>query len=266
MTPLLVHGVIQAATAAEAITNAEVTVLCVSSYAAAHEIIEHTKRSTELSGAVFVNLTTGTPEDARHCRDTIQALGADYLDGAIIAYPQDIGLPETMVLYSGAVDMWAKNAATLCLLGAASYHLGDEIGGANALDAAMSGAFYCVALGGFVEGAGYAAAEQVAPELLIPAFDVLVTLLARTARQVVEAIRTGHHESDQATLYAYEEGCRHWRDALLEGGQHASLITALVGSLHRATAAGHGDLGISAQIKTSGLAATAGPSEPGGKV
>jgi 3-hydroxyisobutyrate dehydrogenase-like beta-hydroxyacid dehydrogenase len=50
-----------------------------------------------LASRMLVELSTGTPQDARDAEAWARERGADYLDGAIIATPSQIGRPDTPI-------------------------------------------------------------------------------------------------------------------------------------------------------------------------
>ena len=81
-----------------------------------------------------MQLTTGTPDDARQMQSWAQPLGIEYLDGAIISYPVDIGKPQSIVLYSGPEDLFNRIKPLLLAFGDNAMFVGKEIGNASAQD------------------------------------------------------------------------------------------------------------------------------------
>lgn len=55
-----------------------------------------------LAGRTILNVTSGTPDDARAMHLWTQGLGMRYLDGAILAYPEQIGTEAARILVAGA--------------------------------------------------------------------------------------------------------------------------------------------------------------------
>lgn len=70
---------------ADAIAASPLLIVCVLDYDAARHILEPMRE--KLSGKVVVNLTTGTPEEARTMGTWMRTQGAEYLDGGIMAVP-----------------------------------------------------------------------------------------------------------------------------------------------------------------------------------
>jgi 3-hydroxyisobutyrate dehydrogenase-like beta-hydroxyacid dehydrogenase len=55
-----------------------------------------------LSGCSVIQLSTGTPSEARQIDAWLTAQGSDYLDGSIDPYPDAIGAAEAQLLFSGS--------------------------------------------------------------------------------------------------------------------------------------------------------------------
>ncbi len=137
---LVAEGAIPAATVAEAAAASPLVVVCVSNYEAVHEILG--SLGGALSGRVLVNLTTGTPEQARTTAARAQEHGADYLDGVIHAGPAQVGTPAAMFLHSGAPCAFETHEATLNVLGGSITHVGTDAGLACLYDMALLGLWY----------------------------------------------------------------------------------------------------------------------------
>src|SRR5688572_15625198 len=91
---LVAKGARRAATVAEAVLASPVVVVCVLDYDVVREILA--PAGGALSGRAIVNLTNGTPQQARETAKWIAAQGADYLDGGIMATPPMIGEPHAL--------------------------------------------------------------------------------------------------------------------------------------------------------------------------
>lgn len=95
--PLVARGAIRAATVADAVSASPVAIVCVLDYPAAREVLA--AAGDALAGRTVVNLTNGTPKDARDMAAWVAGKGARYLDGGIMAVPAMIGGPGSLVLY-----------------------------------------------------------------------------------------------------------------------------------------------------------------------
>ena len=144
-----------------AVTSSRLLILCVRDYASARASLE--PEVGVLAGRSIVNLTTGTPDEARATADWASANGIPYLDGGIMAIPPMIGTPEAMLLYSGASVVYEAHRDALELLGSAHY-MGEDAGMAALHDLALLAAMYAMFAGGYqayamVGSAGVKAAD-----------------------------------------------------------------------------------------------------------
>ena len=88
-----------------------------------------------------MDLTSGTPQDARDTAASVTRLGADNVDGAVLAVPPAIGGPDAMLLYSGSRRAFEAHQPTLSRLGTSTY-LGSDTGLAALYDLALLLAFH----------------------------------------------------------------------------------------------------------------------------
>lgn len=259
LEPLIERGVTGVPSASDAVTASSLVIACLTSYDDALEVLDRDTTPGDWPGRALINLATGTPQDAERLQRWAVDRGASYLDGTIQAYPQDIGKPESVVVYSGSADVWARHEPTLCTLAGASSYVSTDVVAANVVDVAVIGAFYTIALGAFVEAAAYADACGVGVDGLLDSADRAIELLRRSVHEGATAIASRRYETDQATLGIYAEASRSFLKAMTDAGQRASLMDAQLSNLERAEAAGHGALGLFALFDTT--AATSGAAE-----
>lgn len=69
----------------------------------------------------MVNLTSGTPQQARAMAARLEAAGAAYLDAAAMSGTERIGQPDALFVYSGDHDAFVAAEPTLQVLGRAEY-------------------------------------------------------------------------------------------------------------------------------------------------
>ena len=91
---------------------------------------------------MVVQLSTGTPQEARAFESWFTSLGADYLDGALLCYPEDIGTPGATIVYSGRRSVFDQCEALLTSLGEDIRFVGEKVGSAAALDLAGLSSLY----------------------------------------------------------------------------------------------------------------------------
>jgi 3-hydroxyisobutyrate dehydrogenase-like beta-hydroxyacid dehydrogenase len=135
----------------EAVGNAEIVVVNINNYESTNQLVRQPAIESALRGKVLVQLSSGTPDEAREMESWARPRGIDYLDGAIMNYPVDIGTPEGTVLYSGPDELFNRVKPVLLAFGDNAMFVGKEIGQASATDVAGL-SFAMGALLGFLHG------------------------------------------------------------------------------------------------------------------
>ncbi|NBE50005.1 NAD(P)-dependent oxidoreductase [Streptomyces boluensis] len=230
----------------DAVRSSRLAVACTSTYDA---MLASLDAVTDWWGVTLVNVGSGSPEGAAKAEHWVNARGANYLDGAVLCYPQQIGTPDGFILFSGSPSVWEANRPALMALGDASCHVSDRVGGANVLDAAIVASFYVSALSAYVEAATYARSQGVSAEALRMVSISALDTLRQTTEEAAAAIDSGNHDTDQATLEVYAEGARTALASIQAAGHRSRLLEAAVENLTAAEAAGLGSLGFYAQTK-----------------
>lgn len=156
--PLLSRGALSAASPLEAVRAGEVIIVCVHDYAASDAILRTPAIASALDGKLLVQLSTGSPAEARGAADWVRAHGGRYLDGAIQAAPGQMGRPDTPILLSGEEQVWIQHRSLLGALGGGWTWLGEDAGLAAAMDMATLSYIYGSMIG-FLHGARIAESE-----------------------------------------------------------------------------------------------------------
>ena len=172
-------------------------IICVLDYDAARHILEPMRE--KLSGKVVVNLTTGTPEEARTMGTWIRNHGAEYLDGGIMAVPSLIATPHAVILYSGSQTAYETYKQVLERLGT-SHYLGSDPALAPLNDLALLSGMYGM-FGGFIHAVALAGSEGTKAEdftttLLMPFLQAMISTMPEMAKQ----IDTGDYSAKDASL------------------------------------------------------------------
>lgn len=243
---LVAKGAVHAATVADAVAASKLVVVCLLNYDTVYEVLGTS--GDALSGRVLVNLTNGTPAQAREMAKWAADHGADYLDGGIMAIPPMIGQPEALLLYSGSKDAFDGHQREFESLGTGKY-LGSDAGLAALYDLALlsgmwgmfAGALHAVAVVGTEK---VEAREFMA--LLIPWINAMMGGLSSLAEQV----DTGDYTKDvvsnlgmQAVAYVN----------LIEASKAQGVSTELIAPMHdlmnRGVAAGYGAADLSSLVE-----------------
>jgi 3-hydroxyisobutyrate dehydrogenase-like beta-hydroxyacid dehydrogenase len=91
----------------DAVAQADAVIVNVNNYNTTLQLLRHPEIESALRDKTIVQLTTATPDDAREMESWARPHGIEYLDGAIMGFPIDMGKPQGTVVYSGS-----KNCST----------------------------------------------------------------------------------------------------------------------------------------------------------
>lgn len=246
--PLVKLGATPAASAAAAMRASRIVVMCVHDYAAVDEILQGDGAQAALDGRLLLQLTTGSPQDARNAQDRSAALGAAYLDGAIQVAPEQMGQPDTTILVSGARAAFERGREVLAVFGGNIVYLGDKPGAAATMDMATLSYVYGAVLG-FVHGARVTEAEG----LSLKAYGDIVAAMSPSYGQFLRhqaaVIDSGDFTVSQSPLSISFEATQRLERIARESGLDAQ-VPALAARLFRqAQDAGHGREELAALIK-----------------
>jgi hypothetical protein len=178
---------------ASAAAASGLVVVCVLDYKVSDSLIHTPEVSKKLKGKVILQLSTGTPQDARGGEAWAKANGVDYLDGAIMGYPKDIGTPAGTILYSGPQQVFDRYSSLLLSLGGNPVFVGESIGHASTLDSSLLSAYYGAVLG-FLHGAAICDSEDFPIEGYTSTMISLLPLLADTMKTCAEMIVRGNYK------------------------------------------------------------------------
>ena len=137
LAPLTALGARAAISVTDAVTAADIVIVNVNDYATADDILMSDAVSQALRGKLLVQLTSGSPRQARDTAAWASKHGIHYLDGAIMATPDLIGGPQSTILYAGDVASFEQHKEVLFSLGSNGVHVGTDAGLASALDSAL---------------------------------------------------------------------------------------------------------------------------------
>ncbi|WP_420000138.1 NAD(P)-dependent oxidoreductase [Streptomyces boninensis] len=244
--PLAAEGAETAASPAAAIAASPLVVVCLPDYATVRKLIE--PASAGLRGRTLVNLTSGTPDEARELAAETARYGAAYLDGAAMSGTRLVGSPEALFVMSGSEAAAAEHRGTLAGLGNV-VQLGAEPGLASVYDTALFGLAWG-ALAGFHHATALAAAAGVAPEefaaVAADHMPFVTSLMAEHGRQLAER----RYPDDDGTVAVHAAAMEHLADGSRQAGLRTDVPELALRLLARAAAAGHGADGIASVGET----------------
>ncbi|WP_040407684.1 NAD(P)-dependent oxidoreductase [Amycolatopsis nigrescens] len=244
--PLAAKGATVAATPAEAIAVNRLVVVCLLDYQSVYDVL-----GADLGpsfGRVLVNLTSGTPAQAREFAAWAAERGADYLDGGIMAVPPMIGSPSSFLLYSGSHGAFEDYRAVLDNFGESRY-LGADAGKAAVYDFALLSGMYGMFMG-ILHSFALIHAEGIEVQSFAPMLNRWLSGMAEFTSGAAEQIDKGDYSLNvvsslgmQATAY----------DELLEfasdQGISPELLAPLGPLMARRVADGHGHENVTGVIE-----------------
>ncbi|WP_081683083.1 NAD(P)-dependent oxidoreductase [Marmoricola sp. URHB0036] len=232
-------GAVAVSSAREALTSTPLAILCISSTEDVRALLDVVD-SAELGATTVLNTTSGTPEDGRALGEWAHAKDVRYLDAAIAAYPEHLGTAEARFLVAGDEDVWKAHQDAVLGLAGGSLHVGTDFGAANAIDCAMTGAFYITTLTAFVEAARFTTAFGVSHEILSDLTSYSLSVMDGQLKLILDRLRDQEFATDQATLAVYADAAAAFAAGLNQHGK-APMIQATSEVLRRGVDAGLGD-------------------------
>jgi 3-hydroxyisobutyrate dehydrogenase-like beta-hydroxyacid dehydrogenase len=144
----------------DAVTGSDIVIVNVNDYATSDLLLKSEEVAHALRGKLLVQLTSGSPRQARDTAAWAAEHAIRYLDGAIMATPDLVGGPLCTILYAGDADAFEQHKVELSTLGSNGVHVGADAGHAAALDSALLMVMWG-ALFGTLQGVAICKAEEL---------------------------------------------------------------------------------------------------------
>jgi len=158
--PLAALGATAVGSLSQAMTSAPVIILCVSDHQASASLFERDEFASALSGKLLVQLSTCTATESRALASRAETLGAAYLDGSIMGYPETVRKQACTILYSGPQQLFESYKALLQDVGGAAQLVAEAVGAAPTFDKAIY-SYHYGSLMAFMHGAALCAAAGI---------------------------------------------------------------------------------------------------------
>lgn len=229
-----------AASLEEAVRESGVVILILSNYTIAQQLLQAPGVVAALPGKVLVQLTTGTPQEARHMESWANGLGIAYLDGAIMSYPSGIGQPQCTIFYSGSKEVFDRIRPVLMLLGGNTTYVGSSVGHASALDIAGL-SFVLGAMFGFVSGHIVCEEEGISGKAFVESVRNLLPAVEGILAGVSDTIQSRGYAGYEATIDAWSVGPRELIEWCDERGIRHDVASAQQNLFDEAIKRGHGE-------------------------
>lgn len=246
--PLVAEGATLAATPEAAVAASDVVVICVHDYSASEAILKTSLVEAVLAGRTLIQLTTGSPKDARSSETWAKSHGARYLDGGIQAAPEQMGEAGTTILLSGDKTAFRDCEALLKRFAGNLAYLGEEAGRASAMDLAALSYGYGSFLG-FFHGALIAEAEGIALDRYGEIIRDVAPALGEFLRHEGTVLQSGDFTVSQSPLKISIEATERMLATAEEAGISPRFPAYVVPYFRQAAAEGLGDEELAALIK-----------------
>jgi 3-hydroxyisobutyrate dehydrogenase-like beta-hydroxyacid dehydrogenase len=242
LAPLVALGARAATSVLDAVTATDITVVNVNGYATADTLLRQEGVAQVLGGKLLVQLTSGSPKQARDTAAWAAKHGIRYLDGAIMATPDLIGGPQCTILYAGDVDAFDQYNAALLTLGANGVHVGADSGLAAALDSALLMVMWG-ALFGTLQGVAICKAEELNLSAYASYLAPFLQAMNGWSMDIVKRVDEGRVSGDAetvATLDTHYGAFRCLMELCKDRHIHRGLPEAMEPIFRAALHAGHG--------------------------
>ncbi|GLI79188.1 hypothetical protein PoHVEF18_007516 [Penicillium ochrochloron] len=241
--PLLDRGANLAQTAVDGINASDLIIICLLDNAAVQTTVADAL--DQLQGKTIVNLTNGTPDQARKLSDLIVGHGARYIHGGIMATPSMIGSPHALVLYSGLQQAFKAYEPDLLVLAKCAF-LSEDAGAASLHDLALLSGMYGL-FSGFLHATALVRSSTTAvkfTDLLVPWLGAMTEYTKGMAKQIDE----GKYASEGSNIAMQLVAIQNIIDTSAAQQVSADFIRPMKHLMEKAVAAGHSGDDISALI------------------
>jgi 3-hydroxyisobutyrate dehydrogenase-like beta-hydroxyacid dehydrogenase len=243
---VVANGANRAATVDEALNASELVVLSLTDYDAMYAILEPV--SDALRGRVVVNLSSGTPEQARGAAKWVTDRSARYLTGGVRVPPSGIGMPDSLTFYSGPTELFEAHQDTLSVLTGTDYRGTDP--GLAMLHYQLEEDLLWTTMTGYLHAVAVAAANGISAQEFLPYATRTMSAVQDLLAFYAPRIDAAEYPGDVETLATGTASVDHVVRTAKDAGIDATLPTALLEIFKRGIADGYADDSASSLIKT----------------
>jgi 3-hydroxyisobutyrate dehydrogenase-like beta-hydroxyacid dehydrogenase len=228
-----------AGTPAAATRDASLVVASLTDYGVCGQVLFTSEMGELLRGKTVVQLTSGTPANARAGAAWAAQHGVSYLDGAILAQPNFIATDYATVFYAGDRAVFDAHKPTLQALAHNTVFVADAIGSAAALDCAILEAYYggCLA---FLHAAAMCESEGVSSSRFFEYKRSFIGAIDVTVDAAGPMLERRDYTGDQCSLDMHVGALAHIATLSHEAGVDSRLPDTLHAVYAAAIAAGLG--------------------------
>ena len=221
----------------ESAREADIVVVSVSDYSSTRQLLRQPDIETALRGKIVVQLSSGTPKEAREMDSWARRCGISYLDGAILGSPEWIGTPACTIFYSGPAEVFNRAKPVLMVFGDRTLFVGHEIGHASAFDVAVL-TFGVSAMLGFLQGQVVWESENLPAGGFLETIKGMMPTMESVFTDMSRRVSSKNYSGDQASLEAYSVVTKQLVSWCQDRGSDHTVADAYVNLMERAIQAG----------------------------
>lgn len=243
---LVNKGALHAEKVEDAISASPLVIICLLTYDTVYEVLAPAVQ--QFKGKVIVNLTNGTPQQARDMGRWAADRGAIYLDGGIMATPPMVGAPEALIIYSGSQQAFEKYKPQLDVL-ASSQYVGEDAGLAPLYDISLLTGMYGMFTGALQAMGLITSGNISAQQFMLLLKPWLLAMLGQVEIMASEIDKGDYFGYVSSNLGMQAAAYGNMIAAHEEAGLSAELVTPLHNLFQLAVKAGYSPANISALIE-----------------
>jgi 3-hydroxyisobutyrate dehydrogenase-like beta-hydroxyacid dehydrogenase len=242
--PLTELGAVPATTVQEAVAANSLVITAMTTFDAVRAALE----PAGLAGRTVVTLNSGTPAGARETAAWADKHGAEFLAGAVKNVPSAVGLPDTLLYYSGDRAVFDRYEQTLTVLGGDTVHLGDEPDLAALYELAVGGTLLPAFLG-FFQGAALVTSRGLPASSMVRYSQKWLEMIIHLLPSLADTIDTGDYANPESALGLFHEGIAYDHEIGREGNLDVSWHEPMHDLLRKAVAEGRADQSIASLVE-----------------
>ncbi|MFI6297685.1 NAD(P)-binding domain-containing protein [Nonomuraea sp. NPDC050790] len=238
------EGAERAAGVAAAVAASELVIGALTTFDATREALE------PVAGKVraLVTLNSGTPAGARETSVWAAGHGVDFLAGAIKNVPSAVGLPDTLLYYSGDRALFDRHVPTLRVLGGDTVFLGEEPDLAGLYEMAVGGTLLPTVVA-FLQGAALVTSRGLPASSLVRYEAKWLEMIIQLLPDLAEAVDSGDYADPESALGLFHEAIPYDHEMGREGDLDVTWHEPLHDLLRRAVAEGRADQSIASLVE-----------------
>lgn len=246
MKELVANGARDAKTLQESIEASDIIIVCVSTHLDTYALL--CAKGMNLTGKSIIELSSGSPGDARRLVDEVHAGGATCLVGMILSYPSGIGSDRASITTAGDESVWSGCQTEL---GALAKNLGYISNDPTALATMFSALFIPrqAYFFGMVYGALLFEKSGLPVNAYLDMLPQLNPILEDYLEVVQESISTDDYANPQASLETIKSAYGDALASFASAGASDEIPQLMARIVEDAVEAGYGDEKMTAVIK-----------------